>query len=36
MKAIIFDVDGVIILSAKEKDKAIKRVLESHNLYNIE
>ena len=35
MKAIIFDVDGVIIDSAAEKTKRIKDILEKYNLYDI-
>ncbi len=36
MKAIIFDVDGVIIVSAKQKERVIIGVLQKHNLYDIE
>jgi len=33
MKSIIFDVDGVIIISAEEKSNCIKDILIRHNLY---
>ena len=36
MKAIIFDVDGVIIISAEEKDRRIKEVLVQNDLYDVE
>lgn len=36
MKAIIFDVDGVIVISAEEKTKRIKTILRNHNLYDID
>ena len=35
MKAILFDVDGVIIITAEQKDKIIKEVLQKHNLYTL-
>jgi beta-phosphoglucomutase-like phosphatase (HAD superfamily) len=35
MKAIVFDVDGVIIISAKQKNQAIKKVLQKHELFDV-
>lgn len=35
MKAIVFDVDGVIIISAEEKNKVIAEVLKQYNLYDV-
>lgn len=36
MKAIIFDVDGVIIISAEEKTNRIKEILRKYGLYNVD
>lgn len=35
MKAIVFDVDWVIIISAEEKMRLIIKVLDKHNLYDV-
>lgn len=35
MKAIIFDIDWVVIISENEKNEIIKNVLIKHNLFNI-
>jgi len=35
MKAIIFDIDGVVIISNSQKEEVIKDILQKYNLYNI-
>lgn len=35
MKAIIFDIDGVVITSNSKKDEIMKNILQKYNLYDI-